>query len=164
MIKTISLLLSLQLIGCAYEPNINGPIWKSFPITISFDTNVSLSFKDSTLRAIDEWEYKTNINLFNVTTNSSLIRVSIDLPENFNPKEQANTRTYWRGNYIQKSEIRINLANPCDANSLMLHELGHALGLKHTNEGVMYSYLSPTEIRTSLDLITLNYFHTLYYR
>jgi len=63
------------------------------------------------------------------------------------PNEQARTTIYWTGNQIYEADIRINAHNfnfnyqttsatgtffGVDLQSLVLHELGHVLGLAHT--------------------------------
>lgn len=56
--------------------------------------------------------------------------------------EQARTTVYWDGNQIKETDIRVNGKNfkysaiapdisIVDLESLMVHELGHVLGLKH---------------------------------
>lgn len=61
------------------------------------------------------------------------------------PNEQARTTIYWTGNQIYETDMRINAKNfnfnyattsgtfyGVDLQSLVLHELGHMLGLAHT--------------------------------
>jgi hypothetical protein len=93
--------------------------------------------------------------------------------------EQGRTSVYWVGDQIQEADIRINAANFSyyDQNpqlligsfdlkknggrsssdgysfeALMLHEMGHMLGLKHREEGstVMASHLAAFSERTQL--------------
>lgn len=57
--------------------------------------------------------------------------------------EQARTTIYWEGNHISEADVRVNVkdfqyftgsdadANKVDLESLLVHELGHVLGLQH---------------------------------
>jgi hypothetical protein len=78
--------------------------------------------------------------------------------------EQGRTSMYWLGDLIKEADIRINAKNfgyywqnqtltkatanqqskPVNIEALVLHELGHVLGLKHKDEGgsVMATYLA----------------------
>jgi hypothetical protein len=70
------------------------------------------------------------------------------------PTEQARTTIYWSGNQIFEADMRIDAANfqynfgqdssfsDVDLNSLLLHELGHVLGLAHNP--VQGSAMNPT--------------------
>jgi hypothetical protein len=76
------------------------------------------------------------------------------------PSEQARTLIYWVGPQIVEADIRINAKNfkyytegPQNATdvhlpSLLIHELGHVLGLKHNDSeaSVMATYL-PSKMR-----------------
>lgn len=80
------------------------------------------------------------------------------------PMEQARTSVYWVGDQIQEADIRINNKNfifsgtgigaPGEVHleSLMVHELGHVLGLKHRDEAgsVMATYLSSQTVRNTI--------------
>jgi predicted Zn-dependent protease len=157
------LLLTLLLTGCSPIPNSNNPRWYHFPIGIGFNNNVSAAFKTATLSAIDEWENETGIDLFDTTQGPIFVSVMFDSPNHFKANEQASTNIQWSGEYLFSATIRINTSMPCDTKSLMLHELGHALGLKHTSQGVMYPYLGYYEVRDILDIETIDYFYNLYY-
>ncbi|MNL56538.1 Matrixin [compost metagenome] len=77
--------------------------------------------------------------------------------------EQARTNLYWIGDQIQEADIRVNASKysfywngtgggSVNIEALILHELGHVLGLKHKdNEGsVMATYLANGSDRTAL--------------
>ncbi len=78
--------------------------------------------------------------------------------------EQARTSVYWIGDQIKEADIRINNKNfqfyidqpaaPADVHleSLLVHELGHVLGLKHRDEAgsVMATYLASSTLRTAI--------------
>lgn len=92
-------------------------------------------------------------------------------PEKEKAGQQARTSIYWVSDTINEADIRFNAksfnlfdqtftlqaqSNPprgnVHAESVILHELGHVLGLKHNdseaNPSVMNTYLSSGEIRT----------------
>ncbi len=79
--------------------------------------------------------------------------------------EQARTTIYWKGSHIYEADIRINDKNhnfsltknaesgKVDFYSLMVHEMGHVLGLAHIEpeaQSVMHAYLSNGTERRSL--------------
>jgi predicted Zn-dependent protease len=80
------------------------------------------------------------------------------------PSEQARTSIYWAGNTIQEADLRINNKNfsfyidspakdtDVQLTSLLVHELGHVLGLKHNDQepSVMATYLAMHTIRKDL--------------
>ena len=78
------------------------------------------------------------------------------------PTEQARTTIYWTGNRIYEADMRINAHNftfygaessdsivGVDLESLVIHELGHVLGLAHTtaNGSVMVPSLASNTAR-----------------
>lgn len=86
--------------------------------------------------------------------------------------EQAKTSVHWVGDQIQEADIKINAANNTSGSAvynfywnehlasgsgvnieaLVLHEMGHVLGLKHkeTNGSVMATYLASNADRVKL--------------
>jgi len=78
--------------------------------------------------------------------------------------EQARTSVYWVGDQIREADVRINDKNfnlyldtpksPMDVHleSLLLHELGHVLGLKHKDDSssVMGTYLASSTTRVQV--------------
>lgn len=90
-------------------------------------------------------------------------------------KEQARTTLYWNGNQIYEADIRVNAANfrfsfvpdgtaQIDLESLMIHELGHVLGLTHdpTIGSVMNFSLNEGQIRRHLGIVDLSSLHCEY--
>jgi len=78
--------------------------------------------------------------------------------------EQARTSVYWVGDQIKEADIRINNKNftfyldqatkatDVHLESLLIHELGHVLGLKHRDEAgsVMATYLASQTLRVTI--------------
>lgn len=78
--------------------------------------------------------------------------------------EQARTSIYWLGDQIREADIRVNAKNftffldvtvnpqSIHLESLLLHELGHVLGLKHKDDkvSVMATYLASNATRTEI--------------
>lgn len=88
--------------------------------------------------------------------------------------EQGRTSVYWIGDLIKEADIRLNAADfgyywrsqtlsaaaksdranlpPVNVEALVLHEMGHVLGLKHKDNGgsVMATYLASGDDRVSL--------------
>jgi hypothetical protein len=85
------------------------------------------------------------------------------------PTEQARTTIYWSGSEIFEFDMRINAYNfnyyfgedtnfsDVDLDSLVLHELGHALGLAHnpTKGSVMNVTLDQAQVRRKLGAVDL---------
>jgi hypothetical protein len=81
--------------------------------------------------------------------------------------EQARTSVYWVGDQIKEADIRINsknfnfyldtatAGNSVHLESLLVHELGHVLGLKHRDEAgsVMATYLAAQTQRTNISKV-----------
>jgi len=78
--------------------------------------------------------------------------------------EQARTTIYWNGNQINEADIKVNTKNfqysadtssrsgKVDLESLMIHEMGHVLGLGHDDhsKSVMATTLSSGTLRRSI--------------
>lgn len=83
--------------------------------------------------------------------------------------EQGRTSVYWIGNEIKEADIRINDENfdfywqsstqqrAVNFEALVLHELGHVLGLKHRDASlsVMQTYLASNTDRTNVGRVDL---------
>ncbi len=84
-----------------------------------------------------------------------------------NSNEQARTVIHWSGQEIFDADIYINAKNirNIDIESLMVHELGHALGLAHDIEpgSVMNPTLAKSQIRRELSTFDIANIKCEYY-
>jgi hypothetical protein len=92
------------------------------------------------------------------------------------PTEQARTTIYWSGVQIFEADIRINAQNfslnldavgsfsNLDLESLLVHELGHGLGLAHNSSSgsVMNFSLNEGQDRRNLNAVDLSSLHCEY--
>jgi len=148
--------------------------WKSeLPIRLSLHESVPQEFYSALEDAIQQWEKSVGRPLFQIVSYKvsgplqprqdgvNLIYWMNTWDDN-RASEQALTSVYWIGAQIKEADIRINAKNftfylhqpktgrDVHLQSLLVHELGHVLGLKHTDTGssVMATYLAANATRT----------------
>ncbi len=123
-------------------------------------------------RAALTWERSAGRRLFNINTSTKEggaiaphkdgknVIYFMNTWESNRSTEQARTSIYWNGDQIAEADIRVNAYNfsfywkesyttaaefnpNVNIEALLLHELGHVLGLKHKDSGgsVMATYL-----------------------
>lgn len=144
------------------------------PVTFSVHTSFPAQHYPALEAAVKEWNRAIGREVLRLSgwTNSTSgprqdqLNVIYLLPtwESNRANEQARTTLYWAGDAIQEADIRINgqgfqffsgsrpEAGKVDMESLMLHELGHALGLGHTEtpQSVMVRSLAYGSLRRDL--------------
>lgn len=148
--------------------------WKgSLPISLYVHSSVPAQYYPAIDQAIQSWENVLGRKLFKVVSysyNGPLdprrdgvnVIYWMNSWEANKTNEQARTSVYWEGDQIRETDIRINAYNKAtnvgfnfyidyalngsDVHlpSLLVHELGHVLGLKHNDGGtsVMATYLA----------------------
>lgn len=155
---------------CGFVQNVYGEriSWKTgSPIVINIHESVPPQYYPAIEAAIKDWEVTSGKSLFKIGAYGvsgpvkprqdgvNLIYWMDDWEAN-KTSEQARTSVYWVGNEIKEADIRINHKNfdyyvekPASSSdvhftSLLVHELGHVLGLKHKDgqNSVMATYLS----------------------
>lgn len=143
--------------ACGFVQNSQGQrvSWQNqVPVNLYIHQDVPAQFYPAIREAVDSWERQSGLRLFRLADTAyrasqspqddglNVIYWMQDWESN-RSTEQARTVVYYAGDTITNFDIRINAKNynffvdrPKTTNevhfaSLILHELGHGLGLKH---------------------------------
>lgn len=163
---------------CGFVQNVYGEriSWKGqTPIRIALHESVPTEFYPAIESAFKDWETATGRPLFQIVTyglkgplNPRQDGVNVvywlNTWETGRETEQARTMVYWVGDQIREADIRINAKNfsyyidkaktsrDVHLESLLVHELGHVLGLKHKDSSgsVMATYLASQTNRANI--------------
>lgn len=163
---------------CGFVQNVYGEriSWKGqTPIVLYVHESFPAQFNGALESAIKKWETAAGKPLFQIAAfgasgpmsprqdNTSVIYYMNTWEDN-KVAEQARTSVYWIGDTIREADIRINAKNftfywqqpsggaDVHIESLLVHELGHVLGLKHKDGAgsVMGTYLSGLTVRATI--------------
>lgn len=163
---------------CGFVQNVYGQriSWKNnLPIRLSFHSSVPSEYYPAIENALKKWETATGRPLFQVVAYNLSGPLQprqdgvnmiywMNTWEANRTSEQARTSVYWVGDEIREADIRINAKDftyyvttprsgrDVHLESLLVHELGHVLGLKHKDAGgsVMGTYLASTTNRATV--------------
>jgi len=133
-------------------------------LKLYFDSNFPTQYYNDVTNGIQTWEKAIGHKVFDLqedplpasspTQDGVSVIYWLDTWDPALQSQQANTTIYWDGNEITEADLKFDASyyamsdNPnnttIDMASLVLHELGHALGLKHddADPSVMATYLS----------------------
>jgi hypothetical protein len=154
----------------------------ALPIPLYIHESVPEEYIVSIQQAAKTWEDATGKKLFTVITDSRIKGPKTPLKDGKNIiyfmdesewepeklEEQARTSIYWIGDQMKEADVRINgrfvyyplqvtdttakKPNGINMQALIIHELGHVLGLKHKDaeNSVMATYLSTNTDRVQI--------------
>lgn len=149
--------------------------WKSStPVKFIIGPQVPTKYDDTIIKAATIWNSYLNKGLISVHRDNSLTQPPADDRYNLiywmtdwateQSEEQARTAIRWDISKLRDADIKINAKNfrfyaeneePTKASvsllSLMLHEMGHGVGLKHINDIVS---VMQTHLASGVDRIT----------
>ncbi len=133
--------------------------WKSDNVTLHIDSSVPAEFIPSVEAAVQVWNAKLNKNIITVVKSSSAGASGAAQKDNVSklywkstwdenkPNEQARTTVYWQGSRIYEADVQVNAKNfayfktgeqldvsKVHIESLLVHEIGHVLGLAHRDD------------------------------
>ena len=120
--------------------------WTSFPIAWyapSFVNSNGLDYRDLAERAATRWNVRTGLPLFAVSASDPAVGVAFEfLPRSVMGGQVAVTEpTLDAGGYPLHDRVKVvdDFADEARLYSIMMHELGHTLGLQHLPAGfIMY--------------------------
>ena len=155
----------------------------NFPITLFIHSSVPTKFRPALEEAINQWNLALNRNLFvlnseidssptTLVDGKNIIYWFPRWPENKNLP--AHTLLHWQDSKIFEADMMINAENIAysfnpkgseyDIVSVVIHELGHILGLDHVDrkESVMASHLENAVKRREISALEKNTLQCLY--
>lgn len=164
--------------ACGFVQNVYGEriSWKGkLPIQLQIHESVPAEYYPAIEETLRNWEAATGRKLFEVVSwgargpnqprqdGTNMIYL-LNTWEDGKSQEQARTSVYWVGDQIREADIRLNAKDfdfyvdqtdngrAVHMASLLIHEFGHVLGLKHQDQvpSVMGTYLASHTVRSSI--------------
>ena len=164
---------------CGYVQNVYGEriSWKQeVPIHMYLHTSVPSQYEGAIRLAAESWNQAEGRTIIIVEServggagpvrDGRNVIYYLSTWEVDRASEQARTSLYWVGDQVQEADIRINAKNyqfyteengtvGVNIQALVLHEMGHVLGLRHNDStpSVMATYLKTNQDRTQLQQV-----------
>lgn len=175
---------SCNFVENSYEQRVS---WKdATPVSLYVHSSFPTAYLPTLKAAMGQWEKNIGRPLFRLAgTNSDdgipkkdgvSVIYWMDTWEADRPREQARTTIFWEGNRILEADLRVNAKNftyftgdtpqtdSVDLESLLIHELGHVLGLQHNTAAgsVMAVSLDNGVLRRDVQEVDLSSAHCEY--
>lgn len=133
--------------------------WEKIPIEVNVKPK-DTELLESTRIAIIEWEKATGLNLFTLKASNST-RNEIIIKKKLKENKNGNAKVFYFNKFIDTFEMHIADKKRIDKISVLVHELGHVLGLDHST-GIMAPRLGKKEIKRKIDKKSTNKIKCMY--
>lgn len=175
LIALVAILASCSTRNKEYADGVYS-IWMDTPVYIGPGSNFPREWVPALKAAVLKWKMDDRYLLI-YSEDYPVVKINVlnNWPTTHQSNQQAYTSIFWSAGFTIRSEVFINkedfkfcletcLYDEVHLESLLVHELGHVLGLKHRPQGsgVMEPYLGYQTIRNVPTYGELNVLHGVY--
>lgn len=133
--------------------------WKRMaPVDVVISPEIPSQYHQAIENAVNTWNKAAGRKVLNYKGIGTPFNVTITSPWPYSEEQTARTTITWQSAYILNSYIELNPHYyRVDVESLMVHELGHFLGMAHNDDidSVMYKYLNSGQIKRDVTLVDI---------